>query len=306
MPMPNPTQTFVTHLPAGNVVSPLVFDTPHSGSYIPAHIVTDATEAERAFLRDSHVEKLLTAAPAQNIPVLENLLDRVVIDTNSEEYEVDPRSFSGNWPLASRLTRNITIRGLGLIATSMKQSDGTLRPIFNEQTKLTTREVIDRLERYHRPYHATLRDLLSRAFDQHGFAIHINFHSSPRAALKGNDLLIGNLKGKSAHPDLTHHIQAFFHMNAMSFGENSPYPGGALIRRHSAPEQGVHGIQIEFARDLFTNGNGEYDPIKGAQMRLFVTSFAQGLHLFADTNQVSLRPQKPQAGRPAVLRMGSP
>lgn len=304
--MPDMPQTFMTHLPAGSVVSPLVFDTPHSGSYIPAHIVTDATETERDFLRDAHVEKLLTASPAQNIPVLENLLDRVVIDTNSEEYEVDPRSFTGHWPLPSRLTRNITIRGLGLIATSMKQADGSLRPIFNEQTKLTTQDVLERLDRYHRPYHAALRGLLARAFDAHGYAIHINFHSSPRAALKGRDLLIGNLKGKSAHPDLTHHIQAFFHMNGMNFGENSPYPGGALIRRHSAPEQGLHGIQIEFARDLFTAADGTYDRHKGEMMILFVTSFAQSLHMFADAHQGRLRPQLPQAGRPAILGMDSP
>lgn len=297
--MPETPPPFITHLPAG-MPSPIVFDSPHSGSFKPDHVYTAATDWERAYLRDSHVEKLLKHAPAQGVPVLECLLDRIVIDMNSEEYEIDPKSLSGLWLIKTQLTKNVTQRGLGLIATTMKQRDGSLRPIFTEATKPHTTEIMERLRQYYWPYHQTLKNLIEDARTHHGFGVHVNFHSSPRQAMKDHDIVLGNLHGSSANPALTHFISSFFSKRGHTVRMNTPYAGGALIRKHSQPRQGIHGVQIELARELFTTENFDFDAGKAAHLQKTLEEFTLELQDFVKAQAPALRASKPPASPAAA------
>lgn len=269
--MENPAP-FIIHAPAaGSPVSPAVFDNPHSGKILPPGFIFTGTDRQRALLRDSHIEILLSGVPAQGVPVLENPIDRVYIDPNREEDEIDPSALNGTWTLPSRITWNIRALGLGLIPTALRNDEGHLVPLFNTASRPDAAEIEQRIKLCYRPYNKALLELLDKAHKENNVCMHFNFHSTPRQPrpnMAVTDIVLGDLDGHACPPRLTGEISDFFRNAGLSVSMNAPFRGGALIRKTCQPENARYSLQVEIVRELYMDTQTmDYIPATGDALR---------------------------------------
>jgi len=237
--------------------TPLVLDSPHSGTVYPEDFlpVCDLATLRRA--EDTHVEKLYAFAPAMGAAWVEAHFPRSYLDANRDMTEIDTTMLDGPWtgPVSSdpRVLSKVRL-GKGLI---WKLTDEGL-PIYDRP--LTVDEVRQRIDLCWQPYHAAVAQAIDDAHARHGYSIHINCHSMPAIAgshatdfpgLAHADFVIGDRDGSTADPALSHklceHLRAF----GYSVDYNHPYKGVELVRRHGKPAENRHSIQVEINRRLY-------------------------------------------------------
>ena len=242
---------------AGN--TPLVLDSPHSGTCYPEDF---RPACELAILRraeDTHVEKIYDFAPALGAAWIEAHFPRSYLDPNRDTTELDTSLIEGEWtdPVTTDARMLSKIRlGKGLI---WKCTDEGV-PIYSRQ--LSAAEVRHRIERCWRPYHAAVAEAIEAAHARHGYSIHINCHSMPAVAasyatefpgLVHPDFVIGDRGGGSASPALSQAICEYLRGRGYSVSYNHPYQGVELLRRYGDPARHRHGVQIEINRKLYMN-----------------------------------------------------
>ena len=237
--------------------TPLVLDSPHSGTQYPddfAH-ACDPLVLRRA--EDTHVERLYEFAPAMGVAWIEALFPRSYLDANRDVTEVDVDMLDGPWagPVATdeRVLSKVRL-GKGLIWRMT--DDG--RPIYTRQ--LGVAEVRSRIDRCWTPYHAAVAQAIDAAHARHGYSIHINCHSMPAVAsshatefpgLVHDDFVVGDRDGTTAHPALTRLMGEHLRASGYSVSYNHPYKGVELVRRHADPAHGRHSVQLEINRRLY-------------------------------------------------------
>src|SRR3954465_14092664 len=91
-----PTGTMEVRAIAGR--TPLVFDSPHSGTRYPEDFRTTCPLDELRRAEDTHVEKLYAFAPQLGIAWIEALFPRSYLDANRSERDVDVSMLDGEWP----------------------------------------------------------------------------------------------------------------------------------------------------------------------------------------------------------------
>lgn len=237
--------------------TPLVLDSPHSGTVYPEDFqpVCDLATLRRA--EDTHVEKLYAFAPEMGAAWVEAHFPRSYLDANRDMSEIDTTMLDGAWtdPVSTdpRVLSKVRL-GKGLI---WKLTDEGL-PIYDRP--LTVDEVRQRIDQCWRPYHAAVAQAIDDAHARHGYSIHINCHSMPAIAgshatdfpgLAHADFVIGDRDGSTADPALSQklceHLRAF----GYSVDYNHPYKGVELVRRHGKPAENRHSIQVEINRKLY-------------------------------------------------------
>ncbi len=248
----------VTCLPGS---TPLVLDSPHSGTYYPPDFqpACDMTSLRRA--EDTHVEKLYDFAPALGVAWVEAHFPRSYLDANRNVTELDVSLLEGPWtgPLSTdpRMLAKVRL-GKGLI---WKLTDEGLS-IYDRL--LGVEEVRQRIERCWTPYHAAVADAIEAAHARHGYSIHINCHSMPAIAgshatdfpgMAHADFVIGDRDGTTADPALSQKICAHLRACGYSVDYNHPYKGVELVRRNGDPAAGRHSIQVEINRKLYMDEN---------------------------------------------------
>ena len=245
------------HTQAGT--TPVVLDSPHSGTYYPADFehACDLLTLRRA--EDTHVEKLYDFAPGLGVAWVEALFPRSYLDANRDTTELDETLLSAAWPgaLATEPAQLAKVRlGKGLV---WRYTDDGV-PIY--QRLLSVAEVQHRIAACWLPYHAAVADAIDAAHARHGYSIHINCHSMPAVAsshatdfpgLVHADFVVGDRDGSTAHSQLTDLIASHLRALGYSVSINHPYKGVELVRRHSRPAQGRHSIQLEINRRLYMN-----------------------------------------------------
>lgn len=237
--------------------TPLVLDSPHSGTVYPEDFrpVCDLATLRRA--EDTHVEKLYAFAPAMGAAWIEAHFPRSYLDANRDTTELDTTLLDGPWtgPLSDdpRVLSKVRL-GKGLI---WKLTDEGL-PIYDRL--LTVDEVRGRIDSCWRPYHAAVAQAIDDAHARHGYSIHINCHSMPAIAgshatdfpgLAHADFVIGDRDGSTADPALSHKICEHLRERGYSVDYNHPYKGVELVRRHGRPAENRHSIQVEINRKLY-------------------------------------------------------
>jgi len=237
--------------------TPLVLDSPHSGTAYPEDFrpVCDIATLRRA--EDTHVEKLYAFAPAMGAAWIEAHFPRSYLDANRDTTELDTTLLDGPWtePLSDdpRVLSKVRL-GKGLI---WKLTDEGL-PIYDRL--LTVEEVRGRIDSCWRPYHAAVAQAIDDAHAHHGYSIHINCHSMPAIAgshatdfpgLAHADFVIGDRDGSTADPALSQKICEHLRERGYSVDYNHPYKGVELVRRHGRPAENRHSIQIEINRKLY-------------------------------------------------------
>lgn len=237
--------------------TPLVLDSPHSGTHYPEDFryACDLAVLRRA--EDTHVEKLYDFAPGLGAAWIEALFPRSYLDANRDTTEFDTSLVAGHWPhpvaTDPRVLGKVRL-GKGLIWRTT--DDGV--PIY-ERT-LAVDEVLARIEHCWRPYHTAVAQAIDAAHSRHGYSVHINCHSMPAVAsshatdFPGEvhpDFVLGNRDDSTASPRLMAWMAEFLRARGYSVALNHPYKGVELVRRYGDPEAGRHSVQLEINRKLY-------------------------------------------------------
>ncbi len=245
---------FVTYLPG---TTPLVLDSPHSGTAYPddfAH-VCDLATLRRA--EDTHVEKLYSFAPGMGVAWIEAHFPRSYLDANRDLSEVDVDMLDAPWPgpVATDPAVLSKVRlGKGLI---WRCTDEGL-PLYNR--KLSVAELEGRIARCWQPYHAAVAQAIDAAHARHGYSLHINCHSMPAVAashatdfpgLVHADFVVGNRDASTSSEPLA--LLVCEHLRALGYSVeyNHPYKGVELVRRYGRPAEHRHSLQLEVNRKLY-------------------------------------------------------
>ncbi len=241
--------------PAGHApTSPLVFNSPHSGSDYPADFVA-ASPLDLATLRrseDSFVDEIFAEAPKYGAPLLKALFPRAYLDVNREAFELDPGMFADSLPEHCNTASLRAAGGLGTIARVV--ADG--KNIYRE--KLPFSEAERRVNTLYRPYHAALNGLLEGALQACGVAVLIDCHSMPSqgapmhaTARRPVEIILGDRFGTSCAPQISQLVDETLTSLGYLVARNNPYAGGHITGIYGKPEQGRHALQIEINRSLY-------------------------------------------------------
>lgn len=252
---------------------PLVFDSPHSGAEYPKDFDYSCDLEILRTSEDKFVEDLYASAPKHGGTLLQALFPRCYVDTNRAIDDIDPQLLEEEWNGESKPTAR-SDAGIGLIWRLAKP--GT--PIY--KTHLTPEEIKNRIEKYYRPYHDALEQLIEEAYYKFGQVWHINCHSMPSKssfpkrpiALAGHEpkaaeFCLGNRDGTTCGLDFTREIRSFLQSLGYVVTINDPFKGVELIKRHADPIRGKHSLQIEINRALYMDEetgekNKNYDALK--------------------------------------------
>jgi N-formylglutamate amidohydrolase len=235
--------------------SPLVFASPHSGSYYPQDFVA-AAALDLATLRkseDCYVDELFGDAPDLGAPLVRALFPRAYLDVNREPYELDPEMFDSPLPAHVNAGSARVAAGLGTIARIV----ASRREIY--RGKLAFAEAERRINGVYRPYHQAVRALIQRARDRYGFCILIDCHSMPSTGLplsmgedmRTLDVVLGDRAGLSCHPCVTDAADEALSALGYRVVRNNPYAGGFTTQHYGDPAGGIHVLQIEINRALY-------------------------------------------------------
>jgi N-formylglutamate amidohydrolase len=237
------------------VSTPLVYASPHSGTYYPPDFIA-ASALQFPVLRrseDSFVDELFAAAPRFGAPLLRCLYARVFLDVNREPYELDPNMFEDELPAHTNTTSLRVAGGLGTIARMVADGAEVYRG------KLQFQEAEKRVQQVYQPYHHALGTLLTRARDSFGVAVLIDCHSMPstgvgRESGRGRsrpDVVLGDRFGTACAPALIEQVHRLFSSAGYAVTRNTPYAGGFTTHHYGRPAQNVHALQIEINRGTY-------------------------------------------------------
>ncbi len=243
---------FIVHGPA-TPARTLVLDSPHSGTVMPADFETVRTLAELREGEDSFIDELYLPATARGVPLLAAQFPRTYLDANRHAGDVDLELLDEPWPHEYLPSGKGGI-GKSLVWRTLDED----RPIYGR--RLTAQAVHQRIERYHRPYHQRLRELLDAAHARFGVVHHINCHSmgpktsvliegvkdQPRA-----DIVLGDRDGTTCAPAFTAFVREFLRDLGYDVRVNDPYKGAELVRAYADPAAGRHSLQLEVNKRLY-------------------------------------------------------
>ena len=194
--------------------SPLVFDSPHSGSVYPADFNYACSADLLAKAEDTFVDRLFADAPSFGAPYLKALFPRTYIDPNRTLDDIDEELLTAVWPEPVARDGRSSV-GHGLIRRLIRPGF----PIYDR--KLSVEEIKQRINTYYVPYHAALKSLLDKTYYDHGQVWHINCHSMPSSSayaspgstfrpLAGNqvDMVLGTRDGTTCDAEFVREVRA--------------------------------------------------------------------------------------------------
>jgi len=243
-----------TVVDATNLVLPVVFDSPHSGTIFPADFQSSVSPEVLMQAADLYVEELYETAPKQGAVLLNAHFPRIYVDANRPLSDLGPalKSCAETGGADAKRKSN---RGIGLIWTVAPDES----QIYDQP--LTDVQMRDRVEKYWAPYHSMLESLLAnrrKAFDA---VWHVNCHSMPGKGTKlmgdfGNsrpDIIIGNRNGETCSPEFAILIVDFFRSRGFDTRINELFKGAEIVRRSGDPANNRHSVQIEINKSLYMN-----------------------------------------------------
>ena len=270
------------------LVTPLVFNSPHSGRVYPERFLA-MTRLDHLSIRqseDAWVDELFSRAPHLGAPMLRAHFPRAYLDVNREPWELDPTMFVE--PLSDRFntTSPRVAAGLGTLARVVAEN----KPIYRD--RLTLDDARMRIDGIYHPYHAALQKLLSEAIATFGVALLIDCHSMPRITRSNDkaapDIVLGDRYGTTCAPGLVDLAETVFASAGLKVARNRPYAGGFATRTYGRPQHGVHALQIEISRHLYMNEvtlakNDGFDAVRSLVERLIFALIGLDLVSLVDT-----------------------
>lgn len=227
--------------------TPLVVSSPHSGRIYPADIDFACPLATVRQEEDAYVDDFALRAAAHGAAVVTAEFPRIVIDLNRAETDLDPRAFDGVLPVAAD-PEPAAVQGFGLVRRVCRNGV----PLYRKP--LPAAEVARRLDRFYRPYHACLRDLVSARLHNFGQCLLIDLHSMPDFVDNGvprPDFVLGTLDGASCGRRVTETAAACLRASGYSVAIDAPYKGREILRRYGRGGLGAQALQVEINRRLY-------------------------------------------------------
>jgi N-formylglutamate amidohydrolase len=244
---------YVVHGPDRAQV-PLVLDSPHSGFDFPADFGSVLSEFDLREGEDCFVDELYLPATERGVGLVAALAPRTYIDLNRHAADVDLALLEGGrWPGEhapsgkARLGKSLVWRTL---------DDG--RAIYDR--KLAVEEVQRRIERFHRPYHAAVRERIEATHARFGRSWHINCHSMNAvggvqaeggAGRARADFVVGDRDGTTCDAEFTELVRGLLAGMGYDVRVNDPYKGVELVRAYSNPREGRMSLQLEINKRLY-------------------------------------------------------
>ncbi|MCC7345950.1 MAG: N-formylglutamate amidohydrolase [Variibacter sp.] len=232
--------------------APVLFNSPHSGRVYPAAFLS-ASRLDIGVLRrseDSFVDELVAGVVRRGHPLMRAHFPRCYVDVNREPYELDPRMFDGRLPSFAN-TRSMRVAGgLGTVARVV----GDAQEIY--QDRIPVSEALRRIEALYKPYHRTLRRVITHIHREFGAALLVDCHSMPSTAgareeRPRSDVVVGDRYGTSCTGVVADTLEATFRDLGYTVSRNKPYAGGFITEHYGNPSAGLHAVQIEVNRALY-------------------------------------------------------
>lgn len=263
--------------------APLVFDSPHSGIDYPVDFGCAAPMSILRTAEDTHIDDIFGAAPAHGATLIAALFPRSYIDVNRDALDIDPTLLADAWPGELKPGEKTKL-GMGLIRRLAQPE----LPMYDRL--LPAAEIQARIDTYYRPYHATVKHALDRAWQRFGAVWHINCHSmgsvgsamTSDGAKRRPDFVLGDRDGTTCSADFTDAVYRWLKDRGHNVTVNDPYKGVELVRLYSDPARRRHSLQIEINRALYMDEatrepNAGYAPLKSEMTALiaFLASWAR-------------------------------
>lgn len=230
----------------------VIFASPHSGSdYAPAFLRRSVLDPHTIrSSEDAFVDLLFESATEFGAPFLKAGAPRAYVDLNRSADELDPALIEGARPHGHNPR---VASGLGVIPRVVANG----RAIY--RGKLTMTEARQRIDRYWRPYHDALANLLGESRALFGQAILIDCHSMPHEALetvaRGTgqrpQIVLGDRFGAAADGEIVDRVEAAFVGAGLTVSRNSPFAGAFVTQTYGRPSRNQHAIQIEIDRSVY-------------------------------------------------------
>ena len=231
---------------------PIVYDSPHSGIIYPPEFKTTATKPQLKTARDAFVDELILESSNLGVAVLLADFPRTYIDPNRSTAEIDTSMLQGKWAREVQITRKLDV-GMGLIRKFILPNV----PMYPE--KLSVAEVENRIKKYWSPYHRALKMLLDEKVAEFDAVFYIDWHSMKSKGNQMNidsgrerpDFVVSDQDGKTSSKKFRDVIIKNLKSQGYEVAVNYPYKGAELIKRHGAPTENRHAVQIEINRRLY-------------------------------------------------------
>ena len=255
---------------------PLIFDSPHSGTHYPDDFGYACEFKRLEAAEDKFVDDLFASAPQNGGTLLTANFPRSYIDPNRSFDDIDEDLLDEEWSGPFEINPSSRSHaGIGLIRRLVRPGV----PVYNRA--LSAEEIIQRIEKYYRPYHDALEKLIKDNHYNFGQAWHINCHSMPASSaypkrgigLVGNkakpvDFVLGDRDGTACAHSFTLSLKDFIKDLGYSVSINDPFKGVELVEKYSNPAAGYHSLQLEINKTLYMDEEtGEktnnYNALKG-------------------------------------------
>ena len=221
----------------GNV--PLLISMPHNSSLIPDEVTNRLTSKARGSVdTDWYVDRLYDFAENLGVHIIKPKWSRYYIDLNRDPTGADLYVGADNTELCP--------------TTDFANNDLYL----NEKTP-TTEDIEYRIKSTWIPYHKTIRTVLDKMLDEHGFAVLFDAHSIksqvPRFFNgKLPDFNFGTASNNSCAASLLATIENLDYQPWSSIS-NGRFKGGYITREYGKPKKNVHAIQLELSQATYLN-----------------------------------------------------
>jgi len=230
---------------------PVIVDVSRSGREYPEEFRSNLPFTVLHDNVSMYVDQLWGDAPSLGATMLYALFPSFWIDSNRNELDIDADLVEGEWPVPLQPT--VSKRGLGLLKSKSRYGE----PVH--ERKLMVAEVMERIEKYHRPYYAELADNIGRLKSAFGVVYQLSCHcmsavgapTHPDAGQDRADFNLGNLNGTSSSGDFMEFLNEAVTSLGYTCSINFPYSGGELNSRFGDPANGVESIMVEINKKLF-------------------------------------------------------
>ena len=254
--------------------SSMVFASPHSGRFYSREFLRRSVldDVQIRSSEDAFMDQLIAPATQFGVPILTATIPRAYLDLNRACDELDPAVVQG----VRRRGHNPRIAsGLGVIPRVVANG----RAIYSG--KITLEEANTRIDRYWRPYHDRLGDLMAQTKQSFGRAVLADFHSMPHEAVRAMthsglsrpEGVLGDRFGAAAHGDIVERIETIFLEAGLKVSRNTPFAGAYITQAYGHPSRGHHAVQVEIDRGLYMNEqhirpNGNFDSFSKLMARI--------------------------------------
>ncbi|GBR71854.1 N-formylglutamate amidohydrolase [Gluconobacter kanchanaburiensis NBRC 103587] len=161
---------------------------------------------------------------------------------------MDAHMFSPPPPADEIISTAKVSAGFGVIPRSVSLG----RQIYDRPLDLHEKEI--RLARAWLPYHESLSAILKEMHARFGYAVLLEIHSMPPLPYaRSPEIVLGDVHGKSCHPDITTLVEDLFEERKYTVRRNIPYSGGYITQSYGHPQNNIHALQIEICRSLYLN-----------------------------------------------------